>query len=565
MRILGPAALLVLGLFLVSEGFGQFPPPPAPRNQGPLVPAPPVSQPIDLPTALRLATTSNLDIAQARASVAQAQAAMQRAYSRVLPTITGSAVYVDHDGRIQQANGNILNVNRTSLAVGGTTGLSYDIADAIFLPLAARQAERAVEAGSVRVTNDTFLAVADAYVAVLRAQRRLARVDMTILFLTDEKPVPDRAGSKGLYPLVRDVVEAGGKDAHRSDLARLQVEIARRREERAVIFQDLQVASAELARLLRLDPKILLTPVEDRWAAVNLPGIEYLDRDITDLVQFALSNRPEIAEQASLVQFARAREKGAHYRPFLPQVQMLYFAGGFGGGPVRDTSAKIIDPVSGSIDKPITPTGDIERFGHRSDLSIGLGWQLQGLGFGNRAEWRETRAAEAHARFRLLQAHDRVQAQVVQARAAVVQSSDRIWTIWDALSGKDGKAVGPVFESVRLNFARIRGAEGRPLEALDSLRGLNDTLEAYANGLSDFDRARFRLLVVLGIPGSAILDACRPGGSIPLTGLSAPAAPGPEAAPAPASGPVPAPAPAPLPAPAPVGMVPLPGGNFEPR
>ena len=59
---------------------------------------------------------------------------------------------------------------------------------------------------------------------------------------------------------------------------------------------------------------------------------------------------------------------------------------------------------------------------------------------------------------------------------------------WEALFDKSGKPAGPVFESVRLNFERIRGGEGRPLEVLDSIRGLNDMLEAYANGLSDYDR-----------------------------------------------------------------------------
>ena len=48
------------------------------------------------------------------------------------------------------------------------TGLSLDLADAVFLPLAARQLELASATASVRVTNDTLLAVADAYIAMLR-------------------------------------------------------------------------------------------------------------------------------------------------------------------------------------------------------------------------------------------------------------------------------------------------------------------------------------------------------------------------------------------------------------
>jgi outer membrane protein TolC len=469
-------------------------------------PTKPPPQPIDLRTALRLATTSNLDIAQARAVLDQAAAARQRAVSRVLPNVSGGATYLDHDGRIQKADGNILNSNRTSLAVGATPSLTLDIADAVFLPLAARQAENAARAASVRVTNDTLLAVADAYIAMLRAQRRLARADLTLSFLTDEQPSPSRAGSKGLYPLVRDVVEAGGKDALKSDLARLRVEILRRQEERAGLVQELRTASAELARLLRLDPRMAFQPLDDRWGALPMPGNDWLAQEVEVLIDFALRNRPELAENLALVQFGAQRERGARYRPYLPQLQVSYFAGGFGGGPLRDPRTKITQELNGPIDRPISSTGTIGRFGHRSDLGVSMAWQLQGLGFGNYAELREARAVSAQAQIRLTAAQERVGAQVVQTRAAITQNGERLWTSWEALNDKDGKPAGPVFESVRLNFERIRGGEGRPLEALDSIRGLNDVLDAFANSLSDYDRTRFRLLVVLGVPTPALFD-----------------------------------------------------------
>jgi outer membrane protein TolC len=511
MQIRGPIVLLALGLGGFA-GVGQYSAPPTAPKASKLQPQlPEASQPIDLRSALRLATTSNLDIAQARAVLDQARAVRQRANSRVLPNVTGGATYVDHNGRIQKADGNILNVNRSSLSVGATEALSFDVADAIFLPLAARQAEQATRAATVRVTNDTLLAIADTYLAMLRAQRRLERVNLTLLFLTDDKPSPSRAGSKGLYPLVRDVVEAGGKDALRSDLARLKVEILRRTEERAAIVQELQVASVELARLLRLDPRIQFGTLEDRWAVVPMPGLDWLQEEVEILIDFAIRNRPEIAENLALVRFSRERERGAHYRPFLPQVQMTYFAGGFGGGPLRDPRTKVTQALNGPIDTPVSSTGDIGRFGHRSDLGVSLGWQLQGLGLGNIAELREARAVQTQAEIRLVTTLERVQAQVVQTRASLTQHNERLWIAWDAIADKDGKPTGPVFESVRLNFERIRGGEGRPLEALDSIRGLNDTLEAYANGLSDYDRTRFRLLVALGVPTAALFDpACMP-------------------------------------------------------
>src|SRR5579885_1695444 len=189
------AAVLVLLLARVSCP-GQAPPP-----------APEPAQPIDLPTALRLAATSNLDIAQAQAALRQARAARQRADSRLLPNLAGVATYAAHDGRIQKADGNILNVNRDSLLVAGGPTMTLDFTDAIFAPLAARQFQLAARAATVRVTNDTLLAVADAYLAVLRARRRLARADEVLTYLTADQPSPLRGGSKGLLPLVRDFVE----------------------------------------------------------------------------------------------------------------------------------------------------------------------------------------------------------------------------------------------------------------------------------------------------------------------------------------------------------------------
>ena len=155
---------------------------------------------------------------------------------------------------------------------------------------------------------------------------------------------------------------------------------------------------------------------------------------------------------------------------------------------------------------PITSTGTIGNFGSRIDFGATLGWQLQGLGFGNRAEVRESQALFGQSQIRLLYTRDRIAAQVVQTHAALVQTAGRLWTTWDAIADKNGQPAGPIFESIRLNFERIRAGEGRPLEVLDSIRGLNDILDAYAIGLSEYERARFRLLAVLGVPAEGLLE-----------------------------------------------------------
>src|SRR5262249_18274698 len=111
-------AVLALAGFLAGLGVppcapAQPPPagrevgaPAAPAGEAPCDPDGPV--PITLGAALRLAQLANLDIAQAREVVAQAQAALLRAQAGVLPSIGLGTTYTKHEGQIQKTEGNII-------------------------------------------------------------------------------------------------------------------------------------------------------------------------------------------------------------------------------------------------------------------------------------------------------------------------------------------------------------------------------------------------------------------------------------------------------------------------
>jgi len=456
---------------------------------------------VDLPTALRLAQTNNLDIAQAREVVAQSQAAFDRARAQLLPSLTLGSTYVDHDGRIQQAIGNILNTNRNSLYVGGGPTLTVQLSDAFFAPLAARQLVAATSAGAARVTNDTLLTVAETYFSILRARRRLARVEETLYYLSADQRLSDGTRFKGLLPLVRDYVQVGGREALASDLARVEVEIARRLDERLTAAQELRIAAAELARLLRLDPTVALWPVEDFRRPLALPGEGWFERGLDDLATFALNNRPETAENRALVQAALEALRAAQWRPLIPSVNLNYNAGGFGGSP----NFVQRDPNNGLGAGRLTQSGQIAEFGSRADFDVALVWRLQNLGLGNLADIRERRSFHEQTLLRQAQVFDRIVAQVVQAREQVQRGQERVELLGAALFDADRRPGGPVFRSLRLNFERIRGGEGRPLEALDAVRGLSDTLEGYGQAATDYDRARLRLLLALGLPPQALV------------------------------------------------------------
>jgi outer membrane protein TolC len=450
--------------------------------------------PIDLATAIRMAGTSNLDINRAREVVTQSRIQLERAHLLLLPNLSIGSTYFNHQGKIAKTEGNIIEANKDALFVGGGPTMSVSFADAVFAPLVARQTADATRVGARRIHNDTLLNVAEAYFAVMRARRRLARVDVTLENLASDKASPIRAGSRGLLPVVDAMQKAGVAEALKAEVYRVQVEVLRRQEERTAAQQEFRVAVAELARLLRLDPATPLWPIEDfrfplEWYA------PWSNQSVDEQVRTALTNRPELAENQFLVQAAVERVRAARYRPFMPNLIVNYAWGDFGGGPDLTKNG-------------FGPSGRLLHFGTRSDFDVTLAWRLQNMGFGNRVEIREQESLVRQANLRQIQLQDIVITQVIQTNELVKAWQDRVAITQSAMFDKTGKPAGPVFEALRQNFTRIREEpKTRPLEVLDSIRGLSDSLEAYGQALTDYERSRFRLMIALGLTPEEILSA----------------------------------------------------------
>lgn len=514
-----PLRTIVLGIALVA-GSGLLPAPardPADRptgGQAATPPAEPEERPQILPTAypgglgavvpvtlndvLRLAVLANLDIAQANLVARRAGVAVQQVNAGFLPNLNLGSTYVAHDGTIQRVEGTIIKTNRDSLFIGPGATLSFNFGDALFLPEAARRLALAARIGEVRVTNDSLLRVAEAYFEVLRARRRLARLDETLDFLTAEKESDLRGGSKGLLPLIRAFVQSG--TALPSDQARVEADVVRRHEERIRAMQDVRTTAAELARLLHINALVFLLPAEDfRWPLDNLPCRDWTKQPLEVLVTQALRSRPELAENAALLEAAVANYRAAKWRPLVPNLVVGYSYGGFGGGPevVGRTAS------GGNL---LGNSGAIADFNSRSDFDISLVWRLQGLGLANVAQIKDARLRIEQTQVTQLQIQDLVVAQVVQAAEQVQRGFERVQVTRAGLFDELNRPTGTVYRSLRLNFIRIKGGQGLPLEVLDSTRRLSDVLDNYANALTDYDRARFRLLVALGLPPATLID-----------------------------------------------------------
>ena len=407
--------------------------------------------PIDLPTALRLAGAQNLDIHLARTLLSEAMARHQWASVLWYPTLRLGTEYIKHDGRLQETRGPVLEVSRNSGFIGGGLFAEFRLSDALYEPLAARQQATAAENRVASVTNEVLLSVTKAYFDLVAAEAQRLILEGIV---REAKTVAD---------LTRQFARTG--QGLESDAARAEAELARRQAELAWATEQVRIASARLVRLLRLDPRLQLKPVNAPLAPLELVDVTH---PLGELIDRALANRPEVQEQNALVQAALARLRQERMRAWLPDLNLGLSAGGYGGG-------------EGSF---------FGNFSDRSDVTVGAFWSWRNLGAGEDAARRIQEARYQQASIAASQLADEIARQVSVAFHRVQQRRVQL----EAARA----AVRAAQQSLELNLRRIRGAEGLPIEALDALRTLADAQKTYIEAVTAYNQAQFELAWATG-------------------------------------------------------------------
>jgi outer membrane protein TolC len=282
--------------------------PPAPRPPAYLPAVAPAADlrplPINLPTALQLAQVRGLDIAAASARLRVALADLQQSQALWLPSVSFGMDYSRHDGRIQDALGNVFDTSKGSLMLGAGSGVGssavVSVTDALFSPLAARQVARAREAEVQAAANDTLMSVTEAYFTVQQARGEL---------------VGAREATRQARELVRRTEQLAPGVVPPAEATRAQAELARREQAELLARERWRVASAELLRVLHLDPTVQVEPVEPPQLRI---GLINLGLPLDELITIALTSRPELAANQALVQAALARLRQERLRPLLP-------------------------------------------------------------------------------------------------------------------------------------------------------------------------------------------------------------------------------------------------------
>ena len=145
------------------------------------------------------------------------------------------------------------------------------------------------------------------------------------------------------------------------------------------------------------------------------------------------------------------------------------------------------------------------NFNARSDFDVQVVWELQNLGFGNKANVKARRAENQIALLELFRLQDRIAAEVVQAQAQVESARARV--------GMAESELKNAIESADKNLEAMSQTKAagnlillvvRPQEVVASLQALAQAYQDYYGAIADYNRSQFRLYHALGHPAQMV-------------------------------------------------------------
>jgi outer membrane protein TolC len=402
-----------------------------------------------------------------------------------LPNAYAGFAYVRHDGgQLNQFTGQTLLGPRNQFVAGVGARAVFALTDAIYAPLAQQQVVRARGLEIQSAKNDALLSVAQAYFDVQQARGALAGTLDSVARARE---------------LARRVRALGAGLAAPIEYERVITLLTDLEQQAAAYRQDWRTSSADLTRVLRLDPAASVVPLEPPHLRVTLVSPK---EPVDALVPVGLTNRPELATQQALVQATLIRLRQEQMRPLIPSLVLesnstpdgYLGAGAFGGG-----------------------FHSLNHWSGRSDWDAGVVWELKNLGLGNRGLIRQRAGEQRQAMVELFRVQDLVAAEVVQAHAQVEAAAVRVTRAEEglkaALASYEGNLKG-LSQTVRAGT--LLQLVNRPQEVVAALQQLQQAYINYYATANDYNRAQFRLYRALGYPARDLGCSDRFGAEMPV-------------------------------------------------
>lgn len=410
---------------------------------------------VDLRTVLRLAGARHDEVELARLQHAQAVYESQQAWQRYWPALVAGAQYRGHEGRLQDIRGDIFNATKHQYSIGPGLFLDWAPGDIYYSALAARQ--RAHAAGHLveKARQDLIRQSVDRYFDLLSSEAAVAVI------------ANDVAISKDYARQLENAVQVG--TAFRSDLLRVNTQLARLRLQVRQGEESMQLAAARLAEVLRLPADAELRPSKADLVPVRMLS----EKHIAGLVEQAQLRRPEVKAVEATSAALASEETRARIAPFYPSVQAGYSTAGFGGG-IGDRSG---------------------NFGAQQDYFVGFGWRI---GPGGMFDFTRQKAASSRKEAAMLQ-ESRAKATVGRE---VVEAAVRSRSAAEQITMAD-QAVAASEEMARLAGQRQASQVGVVLEYVTAREDLTRARLERVRAVVEFNRAQHALKMAVG-PAVAI-------------------------------------------------------------
>lgn len=407
---------------------------------------------IDLPTALRLADSQNLDVQIARELLAEARANKDSAVEQFFPWVTPGVQFRGRDGLGQSVPSGIVSEGHfQSYAPGATLTAQLSLGDAIYNSLAARQTFRASGEALEAQRQEATVLAAQRYFDLVKA-RALVSVNLEAV-----------ETSQAYQQQLTEAVGAG--IAFKGDELRVQTQTERFRLALRQARERQRLAAVTLAQVLHLDPMIELAPADSGLAIVTLFPT---NTTLSSLVERARASRPELRQQEALVTAARASEKGAIYGPLIPTLNAQAYAGGFGGGPDNGR----------------------ERFGDAQEYTAAIGWRIGPGGLFDFGRINASKARHDTALLRAEKADQEIVRQVVESHTLLQSFADQIETA--------KRNLATATETLQLTRSRKEFGVGLVLEDIQAQQELIKARSDFLTIIAEFNKAQYALLKSVG-------------------------------------------------------------------
>lgn len=414
--------------------------------------AEPDAQPINLAAVMRIAGADNIDIQIAQQKLAEAQAAHRQALAQFFPYLAPGIGFKQHDGNIQNVEGDILDAHKQSLSLGVNIIAQLELGDSIYRAMIASRLATAAEFSAETQRQESVYQAVSAFF-------ELGRASAATKVAADAVSISDDYANQ-----VKQAVEAGL--GFKGDQFRAKAQAERNRLLLRQAQEQRRVAAARLAMVLRMSPTVDLRPEGADPAPMHLLNI---DESIGSLVGNALANRPELKQSGAEKDAAAKARSGAIYGPLVPSVRAEYFYGGLGGGRHDATS---------------------DHFNDSEDFGVGLSWRVGPGGIGDFTRIDANTAKLRSAELSSERLHLDVKRQVVEAHERVKSFRDQLNSAREALAASE--------QTLKLARQRQQFGVGEVLENIQAEQDLTRARLDYLGVVSDYNRAQFALQRAIG-------------------------------------------------------------------